>query len=40
MKKKEHKENTKENKDSKVDLTTDNQKSAENTETTTTENED
>jgi len=40
MKKKEHKENTKENKDSKVDLTTDNQKSAENTETSTTENED
>jgi len=40
MKKKEYKENTKENKDCKVNLLTDNQKSAENSETTTIENED
>ena len=40
MKKKEHKENPKENKDSKVDLPTDNQKTAENTGATTDENSD
>jgi len=40
MKKKEHKENPEENKDSKVDLPTDNQKTAENTGATTDENSD
>jgi molecular chaperone GrpE len=40
MKKKEHKEDAKGSKDKEVDLTTDNQKSAENAETSPTENVD